>query len=76
MIFHGFISQIYLIVTSHLRHGISISLPSIGDHWKHLLSFLNKLGAQPPLDLSQNFLAASQLRTEAAKSPFSPLSEA
>ena len=41
----------------------------MGDHWKHVLSCLTRLGAQPPLDLSQNLFAAGQFPTFVARSP-------
>ena len=42
------ISQTNRMVTSHLLQGTSTSVPSIGDHWKHLLWRHSRLGAQPP----------------------------
>ena len=41
----------------------------MGDHWKQVLSCLTRLGAQPPLDLSQNLFAAGQFPTFVARSP-------
>ena len=42
------ISQTKRMVTSHRLQGTSTSVPSIGDHWKHLLWRQSRLGAQPP----------------------------